>query len=113
MASTAPNSAIRRARRRNQAGRESRMPATISIDGTSYRGAAWIGDEAPEMTDGGIRRVQRFAAWIPKERLRTRPTEETEVIIEGLGFAVMEIAGDDPQQTEWVIRGMRMPGRDR
>lgn len=88
------------------------MPARIELDGTTYQGAAWIGDEAPEMLDGGIRRVQRFSAWIPKEKLRTRPTEETAVVIAGLGFNVMEIAGDDPQQTEWVIRGMRTPGRD-
>lgn len=88
------------------------MPATITIDGTRYEGAGRIFAERPELEPGGWRRVQRCTVWILKTRLRTRPTEEAEIVVNGLGFRVSEIGGDDATELEWVIRGERVPGRD-
>jgi hypothetical protein len=88
------------------------MPATISLDGTDYQGAAYIAAERPDLEAGGMRRVQTFVASIPKSRLASRPTKEMAVVINGLGFGIDEIEGDNTWETEWTIRGSRKPGRD-
>lgn len=112
MSMTPPRSAFTAAAKRQRQVDEALAPATITLNGADYAGAAVVSSATWELQDGGFKWVVRFMATICKGLLATEPAQGSIAVIDGKGYKVNEVGGQNEFDEQWVLRGMRTPGRD-
>ena len=112
MSMTPPRTAFVAAATRQRTLDEAMSPAVLSIGDDDYNGAALVSSATWELRDGGFKWVIRFMATIGKDLLATEPAQGTIVVIDGKGYKVTEVGGLNSFDQQWVLRGMRVPGRD-
>lgn len=102
---------IEKARELQQITRERRLPGSIVLNGTTYRGGGlYLGPLKEEMNEhGNWRPAQRMTIFIRKKTLVTPPAKRTSFTCQGLRFGVDEVAGQSPTSLVWIIKGIRWP----
>ena len=101
-------------RKRHLAATYAWKPGTLIYDDVEYCAATDIDLEGFGLTaDGSAAEVnQRLVAHIAKADMESRPTRGAFVQVNGLGFVVESVGGDNEHDEHWEIACRRTPGQD-
>lgn len=112
--STPPRFVIDQARRRHLAATSAVHYGTMLYDGETYTVTASMDSEGFGLTgDASAMEVnQLLTVFLAKTDLATRPVRGKHVVIEGRGFTIDSVGGDNTHDQHWAIRARRTPGQD-
>lgn len=112
--STPPRFVIDQARQRHLAATAAVHYATLTYDGVEYAVTGRTDSEGFGLTgDASAMEInQLLTVFLAKSDLATRPVRGKHIVIDGRGFTIDSVGGDNSHDQHWSIRARRTPGQD-